>query len=410
VLELRLAPGVTGIDASVDRLLERLGSLLGTVLERRREMVAVNEAVAENDRIDVTTQTLSRITDLDQAVRFAISALEHTFVADVAGVAVTSWGQDRADVIVRGPVGEDELNGIVGQALGRDLAKQPLKELRTILSGGSVEEAPQLGEDWASLEVGIEAGELLVGYVFLAARQGVAYGADERKLLERLTKHVGAAFERASLFARIRDDYATAVAALATTLHAQQHRVPGRRRRVMDWAVLVGEELGLPVEEREQLRFAGLLHDTGKGGLAEEIVLEPTRVTIADILRLNMHVDMGATIVDQIDFLKALTPVILHHHEAWNGSGYPMGLKGADIPLLARVLAVADAFDECSESAEDAPAAYARAHAEIERQARVLYDPRVVKALGRVLDRDVLVAGAGLYIPDSALGRPDLPA
>ena len=109
--------------------------------------------------------------------------------------------------------------------------------------------------------------------------------------------------------------------------------------------MLIGEELGLGYEDVEQLRFAGLLHDVGKTGVPEEILLKPGRLTPEELLKAQSHAEIGASIIDQIDFLKSLTPIILHHHERWDGSGYPAALAGEDIPLLARVLAVADAFD-----------------------------------------------------------------
>ena len=113
----------------------------------------------------------------------------------------------------------------------------------------------------------------------------------------------------------------------------------------MGYAMMIGEELGLGYEDVEQLRFAGLLHDIGKTGLPGEILLKPSRLSAEELAKVHSHAEIGASIVDQIEFLKSLTPVILHHHEHWDGSGYPLGLSGEDIPLMARILCVADSFD-----------------------------------------------------------------
>ena len=409
VLELRLGAGITGVEESAVRLLDRLGALLATVLERRREMVAVSDAVAESQQLDEIASSLARISDLEHVMRFVTGVLERSFVFDVAGMTLTSWGHDRADVIVRGTVGEDELEAVVGQVLGRNLAEHPLAELITITPGGDNEPGARFGEDWASLEVEIEAGDLLVGYLFLASDEGVVYGADDRRLLERLARHAAAALERSALFARIRDDYAATIAALSATMHAAEHLPRTQARHVMDYAVLIGEELELPVEEREQLRFAALLHDVGKAGLSEEVVLEPTRLSAADVLRLNLHADMGKTIVDQIEFLKGLTPIILHHHERWDGKGEPMGLAGSEIPLLARILAVADTFDGLTGTTSGpGHISITQARTQIEHGMSTAFDPRVVNAFCRVLDRHMLAAGVGLFASDTQ--RPDLPA
>ncbi len=409
VLELRLAAGITSVEESAARLLDRLGALLATVLERRREMVAVSDAVAESQQLDEIASSLARLSDLEEVMRFVTGVLERSFVFDIAGMTLTSWGRDRADVVVRGTVGEDELEAVVGQVLGRDLAAEPLAELITITPGGEVEGGPQFHEDWASLEVEIEAGDLLVGYLFLASDEGVVYGADDRRLLERLARHAGAALERSALFARIRDDYAATIAALSATMHAAEHMPRTQPRHVMDYAMLIAEELELPVEEREQLRFAALLHDVGKAGLVEEVVLEPTRLSAADILRLNLHADMGITVVDQIEFLKALTPIILHHHERWDGAGEPMGLKGTQIPLSARILAVADTFDGLT-GTTGGPGTITihQARQQIEHGVGSAFDPRVVNAFVRVLDRHMLAAEVGLFASDTQ--SPNLPA
>jgi HD-GYP domain-containing protein (c-di-GMP phosphodiesterase class II) len=120
---------------------------------------------------------------------------------------------------------------------------------------------------------------------------------------------------------------------------------------------------------------------------------------------------VGASSVDQIEFLRSLTPIILHHHEHWNGSGYPQGLRGEDIPLMARILAVADAYDAMtSERTYRKKLTVAQARMELEAATGVEFDPRVVAALFEVLDQMVLAGGSGLLVSKDMKGRPDLPA
>jgi putative nucleotidyltransferase with HDIG domain len=178
----------------------------------------------------------------------------------------------------------------------------------------------------------------------------------------------------------------------------------------MDYALLIAEELGLTLEEFEQLRFAGLLHDVGKTGLPQEILLKPGKLTPDEVLEMQRHAEMGATIVEQIDFLKSLTPIILHHHERWDGKGYPMGLVATGIPMLARVLAVADAFDAMTSDRPFRKAmSLAEARRELQEGAGTQFDPRMVAALLEALDRQALAGATGLFAPAEAKGRPDLP-
>jgi putative nucleotidyltransferase with HDIG domain len=179
----------------------------------------------------------------------------------------------------------------------------------------------------------------------------------------------------------------------------------------MDYAMAIGEELNLPVEQVEQLRFAGLLHDVGKTGIPAEILIKPTKLTAEEMERVKQHAEMGASIVDQIDFLKSLTPVILHHHERWDGKGYPVGLAAEEIPFLARVLAVADSYDAMTSERSYRPKMTASAaRRELEAGAGTQYDPRVVAALLEVLDKQRLAGATGLLAPKSSRPRADLPA
>ena len=123
----------------------------------------------------------------------------------------------------------------------------------------------------------------------------------------------------------------------------------------------------------------------------------------------QLHSEFGASIVDQIEFLKSLTPVILHHHERWDGEGYPAGLSGESIPLLARILAVADSFDAMStKKSYGERKAFALARKELQRGAGSQFDPRIVEALVSGLDRMALAGSTGLLAPAESHGRPDL--
>jgi putative nucleotidyltransferase with HDIG domain len=175
--------------------------------------------------------------------------------------------------------------------------------------------------------------------------------------------------------------------------------------------MMIGEELGMGFEDVEQLRFAGLLHDIGKTGLPGEILLKPSRLTADELAQVHSHAEIGASIVDQIEFLKSLTPVILHHHEHWDGSGYPMGLSGEDIPLLARILCVADAFDAMTtKSSYKKRMPFATARKELEANVGTHFDPRVVGALLEALDKQALAGATGLLVAPEDMARTDLPA
>lgn len=135
------------------------------------------------------------------------------------------------------------------------------------------------------------------------------------------------------------------VEALATAIDARDQVGIGHVRRTQIYAVGIGELLNLPTEEINALNTGALLHDIGKLAVPDHILNKPGRLTPAEMEKIKIHSSVGASILEKINFSNPVVPTIKYHHEMWDGNGYPEGLKGENIPLTARVLAVADAFD-----------------------------------------------------------------
>jgi HD-GYP domain-containing protein (c-di-GMP phosphodiesterase class II) len=143
--------------------------------------------------------------------------------------------------------------------------------------------------------------------------------------------------------------------------------------------------MNLGETELEQLEWAGLLHDIGKIGIRDAVLLKPEKLTREERILMNEHPAKGEEILKDVDQLAAERPLIRHHHEWYNGSGYPDRLIGEEIPLLARVLHVADAFEAMTASRpyRPIPLTPAEAYEELQRYAGIQFDPRVVEAFGR---------------------------
>lgn len=135
------------------------------------------------------------------------------------------------------------------------------------------------------------------------------------------------------------------VEALATAIDARDQVGIGHVRRTQIYAVGIGELLDLPAEELAALNTGALLHDIGKLAVPDHILNKPGRLTPAEMEKIKIHSSVGASILEKIKFSYPVIPTIKYHHEMWDGNGYPEGLKGENIPLTARILAVADAFD-----------------------------------------------------------------
>jgi putative nucleotidyltransferase with HDIG domain len=146
--------------------------------------------------------------------------------------------------------------------------------------------------------------------------------------------------------ARLNRLYFSTVETLATAIDAKDEVTHGHIRRVQAGAIALARELGITDDPTLQaLEAAALLHDTGKIAVPEHILNKPGKLTPAEFEKMKLHAPIGAEILSSIDFPYPVVPIVRHHHENWNGSGYPDGLTGTDIPLGARILSVVDCFD-----------------------------------------------------------------
>jgi response regulator RpfG family c-di-GMP phosphodiesterase len=172
----------------------------------------------------------------------------------------------------------------------------------------------------------------------------------------------------------------TATQALASVLAPQPHHRGRPSDMIASLATGIGLEMGLPAEEIERIRIAALLHDLGKLAVPAEILDKPTKLTDGEWQAIGEHPRIGQVILEQASNLREAIPVVLHHHERFNGGGYPHGLRGAEIPIGARIVAVADAYHAM---VHDRPYKKALGHAsalaELQRNAGTQFDPEVVR-------------------------------
>src|SRR5262249_15398173 len=138
------------------------------------------------------------------------------------------------------------------------------------------------------------------------------------------------------------------IEALALAIEAEDQVAPSHLRRVEVYAVEVGKELGLSDPDLQALRAAALLHDIGKLAVPEHIVSKPGSLSAMEFEKMKIHPVIGAEILEQVEFPYPVAPIVRAHHEKWDGTGYPLGLRGEYIPIGARILAAVDCFDALS--------------------------------------------------------------
>ncbi len=181
------------------------------------------------------------------------------------------------------------------------------------------------------------------GVVVCADRPGGFQELDDDVLLA-LGDHAGTVLENHRLQGRVRSSYLAVVGMLADAVESQDPFVESHSTEVSGYIERVARRLGLDPAMREQLVFTGLLRDIGKLGISERVLLKPGPLTPDERKVIELHPDIAARIVDRVPGLAGLSVGIRHHHERWDGHGYPDGLRGEEIPVEARLVAVADCF------------------------------------------------------------------
>ena len=180
-----------------------------------------------------------------------------------------------------------------------------------------------------------------------------------------------------------------AMESLSATVDARDSYTAGHSRRVQQLALAIGREMKLSQAELEVLGHAALFHDIGKLAIPDSILLKPASLTPDEWALMQRHADEGARIIDRLGFLNDAVPAIRHHHERWDGTGYPERLEGEEIPLGARIIHVADALDSMlTTRIYRAARPAADALGELRRAAGTQFCPRTVSALERILPVD----------------------
>src|SRR6185295_318478 len=173
---------------------------------------------------------------------------------------------------------------------------------------------------------------------------------------------------------------------LAMAIDAKDQVTHGHIRRVQAYAVGLARQMGVSDEKLiKAIEAAALLHDMGKLAVPEHILTKPGKLTAAEFEKMKLHASVGADILSAIDFPYPVVPIVRHHHENWNGTGYPAGLKATDIPIGARILSVVDCFDALTSDRPYRPKLSDEAAVQILLERRgSMYDPIVVDTFIRV--------------------------
>jgi putative nucleotidyltransferase with HDIG domain len=228
-------------------------------------------------------------------------------------------------------------------------------------------------------------GELL-GLLGVGGRDPEAFTEGHQRVLSTLASSVAVALSNAQTYRELRELNIQTIAALVNTVEARDPYTRGHSERVARYAAAIAQRMGLPAALVEACQVGGLLHDIGKIGIRDAILYKPGQLTDDEHESMEEHPAIGARIVSGVERLAHVVPIIYAHQERYDGSGYPQGLKGEAIPLEARIVAVADAFEAMTAERPYKPAIpVEEALRALQAGAGTRWDPLVVDALVQVV-------------------------
>lgn len=241
-----------------------------------------------------------------------------------------------------------------------------------------------------------------IPFIFLTARRerkhilaGKRLGAEDyllkpispEDLLTAIRSRLGRSQQL--LLAQLQESYEASLIMLANAIEVRDPYTRGHVERVMNYAQTIAEYLGWTANDINILRFGSILHDIGKINISEAILRKEGTLSDDEWIEMKKHPEMGVELVHGIHYLDTALPVILYHHERWNGSGYPFGLKEENIPVMARIVAIADSFDAMTtERPYRKELTPEQAFNEVVSGSGIQYDPLIVDAFQHAWETD----------------------
>jgi HD-GYP domain-containing protein (c-di-GMP phosphodiesterase class II) len=382
-LTLRPAATYTSAGAGI------VASLLRSCLEDRRELGACERAIEEfSAQLAESYEEISLFYSIGRAMKELVTAeafMQHLCeqmheTLPYAWIAARFLKTSHASTQLIGRtfrIGEsDRVNIGSGATLAEivDRAREFGKPETMVLS---------LDDRAEALARIIQRDDETVGVLVAGEKQGgdPSVSSVDMKLLDGAARLAEVVIANTGLYEDQQRLFLGTLEALTSAIDAKDPYTCGHSQRVSELSRRLGEEIGLEPAELETLRISGLVHDIGKIGVPERVLLKASRLTDEEFDLIKRHPEIGHRILRDIPLLEGALPGVMHHHERWDGRGYPARLAGEDIPMIARIIGVADAFDAMS-SSRTYRAAMPRQKVldEIANNAGKQFDPRLAEA------------------------------
>ncbi len=222
------------------------------------------------------------------------------------------------------------------------------------------------------------------------------FGGDDLAMVQSLAHQVAVAIDNSRLYTGLKRSFYDTVEALAESIEKKDSYTGGHTKRVVYYSMCIAKYLDLSADQLERIRLGALLHDVGKIGIEDKILKKPSPLDDSEWEEMKKHPEIGFSIMGRVESLQDVMAGMRYHHERWDGKGYPLGLRGEEIPLIARVIAVADAYDAMVSTRPYRKGLDAQfAHDELCRHADTQFDPKIIDAFRKAFKNEKMGKGSG---------------
>lgn len=331
---------------------KKIEALNRELVHKVDELRVLNRIMSELMSLNTGSEVMRRIVEMTTTITPADSAVFYA----VSGAVEAPFALTRADRSK--PRGQDDaVHGVEGAASAFDMGEVPPPPVfRDLVRKISRDEMPLIIADTSAHPLTHEARSFIgvplkirdtVFGVLVAVKTENTVRFNEKDLyyLSFMVRQAAYLVENLALYENIYENLFSTLSALVKAVEARDVYTKEHSSRVRDMAVMIAEAYGCTRDEIDVLDFAARLHDIGKIGIRDDILLKNGRLTDAEYQKIKEHPLIGESIIGQLGLWEREKQIVRHHHEWMDGSGYPDGLKGEDIPLLSRILSVADAYD-----------------------------------------------------------------
>ena len=376
----------------------QLIGILGVTRDISERKRAEEELHRRNQELELflnLSKELTATLDEKQILRAGLDSTLRLVAADVAAVTQIRPQKPYAEtrICARGLLGQrplEELRAWILPAVNA-LLERPLSEEAHSLSVVPTREV-QRGVEIRTLQsfvsIPLTAHGEIAGFICAGRQAAGDFDKPAIRALATLAGYLSVALQNSVSYQALAEINVQTIATLSTALETKDTYGQGNFVQEAKYAMALAEEMDLPSWQVQNVRLGALLHDIGNIAVDERILNKPGKLTKEELELIKAHPVLGAGIVAKIDHLRQIVPIVRHHHERFDGNGYPDGLAGGDIPLEARILAVADTFRAMTDDRSYHKALSPRqAIAELDACAGTQFDPQVVEAFLRVLRR-----------------------